>query len=198
MPLPYLLMKKTFRSRTIATSESFLQQKMPEFQAANPQLRGKTLLETFMYGQHPNKRGKLTKNNPECLPEYNTQPTLERHLSQNEKTPRPWRCSATGELIFTMGNRLEKHSHGRLTWHRLSGSHRGRQQRDCRLHPVRWAFMEMPSSLDHGLGRAFFTLYSHLSPPSRVKSTQLSPGESVNRKSGLFGAWLEAIICTLE
>ncbi|SEM26246.1 Peptidase family M23 [Syntrophus gentianae] len=47
--VPYLLLNKTFRSDKMMLSESFLQRKMPEFQAANPQLRGKTLLDTFIY-----------------------------------------------------------------------------------------------------------------------------------------------------
>jgi len=47
--VPYLLMNKSFRSDNMMLSEAFLQQKMPEFQAGNPQLRGKTLLDTFLY-----------------------------------------------------------------------------------------------------------------------------------------------------
>jgi hypothetical protein len=47
--VPYVLLKKTFRSDRMMLSDSFLQQKMPEFQASNPPLRGKNLLETFIY-----------------------------------------------------------------------------------------------------------------------------------------------------
>ncbi|MBN1664162.1 MAG: M23 family metallopeptidase [Deltaproteobacteria bacterium] len=47
--LPYLLMAKKFRSDKMETSDNFLRQKMPEFQAAVPELRDKTLLDTYIY-----------------------------------------------------------------------------------------------------------------------------------------------------
>lgn len=47
--VPHLIRNKKFRSDKMVLSESFLQQKMPEFQMNNPSLRGKTPLETFVY-----------------------------------------------------------------------------------------------------------------------------------------------------
>ncbi|OPY13489.1 MAG: Murein DD-endopeptidase MepM [Syntrophus sp. PtaB.Bin001] len=47
--VPYLLMNKSFRSDKMMLSETFLQQKMPEFQVNYPQLRGKPLLDTFIF-----------------------------------------------------------------------------------------------------------------------------------------------------
>jgi murein DD-endopeptidase MepM/ murein hydrolase activator NlpD len=48
--VPYVLVnRKPFRSDQMMLSDSFLQQKMPEFQAAYPQLRGKSLLDAFLY-----------------------------------------------------------------------------------------------------------------------------------------------------
>lgn len=47
--LPVLVLEKKFRSDEMALGDSFFQQKMPEFQAAIPELRGKTLVETFMF-----------------------------------------------------------------------------------------------------------------------------------------------------
>ena len=47
--LPYLIRTKKFRSDKMVLSESFLQQKMPEFQSQNPSLQGRTSLETFIY-----------------------------------------------------------------------------------------------------------------------------------------------------
>jgi murein DD-endopeptidase MepM/ murein hydrolase activator NlpD len=47
--LPWLLKEKKFRSDKMNLSESFLQQKMPEFQAMLPSLTGKTQLEVFNY-----------------------------------------------------------------------------------------------------------------------------------------------------
>ena len=47
--IPTLILKRKFRSDTMVLSDAFLGQKMPEFQASIPQLRGKTPIETFTY-----------------------------------------------------------------------------------------------------------------------------------------------------
>jgi murein DD-endopeptidase MepM/ murein hydrolase activator NlpD len=47
--LPHLIRNKKFRSDKMVLSETFLQQKMPEFQTHNPALQGKTPLETFIF-----------------------------------------------------------------------------------------------------------------------------------------------------
>lgn len=47
--IPTLIMKRKFRSDKMVLSDGFLGQKMPEFQAAVPELRGKTPIETFVY-----------------------------------------------------------------------------------------------------------------------------------------------------
>jgi len=47
--IPTLILKRKFRSDTMVLSDAFLGQKMPEFQAAIPALRGKTPIETFTY-----------------------------------------------------------------------------------------------------------------------------------------------------
>lgn len=47
--IPFLIKEKKFRADKMNISESFLQQKMPEFQVMIPALRGKTVLETFIY-----------------------------------------------------------------------------------------------------------------------------------------------------
>ncbi|MBU0651591.1 MAG: M23 family metallopeptidase [Proteobacteria bacterium] len=46
---PNLIKKRKFRIDTMVLSDGFLGQKMPEFQAAIPELRGKTPIETFVY-----------------------------------------------------------------------------------------------------------------------------------------------------
>ena len=47
--IPSLIMKRKFRSDKMVLSDGFLGQKMPEFQAAIPELRGKTPIETFVH-----------------------------------------------------------------------------------------------------------------------------------------------------
>jgi murein DD-endopeptidase MepM/ murein hydrolase activator NlpD len=47
--IPCMIKEKKFRADKMNISESFLQQKMPEFQAMVPSLQGKTPLEVFAY-----------------------------------------------------------------------------------------------------------------------------------------------------
>ncbi len=47
--VPTLILKRKFRSDKMVLSDNFLGKKMPEFQAANPSLHGKTAIETFVY-----------------------------------------------------------------------------------------------------------------------------------------------------
>ena len=47
--IPTLILKRKFRSDTMTLTDAFLGQKMPEFQASVPLLRGKTPIETFTY-----------------------------------------------------------------------------------------------------------------------------------------------------
>ena len=47
--IPTLILKRKFRSDTMTLSDAFLEQKVPEFQAMIPALRGKTAIDTFIY-----------------------------------------------------------------------------------------------------------------------------------------------------
>ncbi|MEW6335124.1 MAG: M23 family metallopeptidase, partial [Thermodesulfobacteriota bacterium] len=47
--VPALIKKRTFRTDRMNITDAFLEKKMPEFQAADPALRGKTPLETFLH-----------------------------------------------------------------------------------------------------------------------------------------------------
>ena len=47
--VPYLLLKKKYRDDKMPLSDSFLQQKMPEFVAQYPTLAGKPLIDVFIY-----------------------------------------------------------------------------------------------------------------------------------------------------
>jgi murein DD-endopeptidase MepM/ murein hydrolase activator NlpD len=60
--LSCLIRSKKFRSDKMVLSESFLQQKMPEFQSQNQSLQGKTSLETFIY-----VNGKMREDNDNAV-----------------------------------------------------------------------------------------------------------------------------------
>jgi hypothetical protein len=74
--IPALIQKRKFRSDKMVLTDSFLGQKMPEFQAAIPELRGKTPIETFVY---------VNTLLPVRLPEIGTPATLAGYLSPDEE-----------------------------------------------------------------------------------------------------------------
>jgi murein DD-endopeptidase MepM/ murein hydrolase activator NlpD len=63
--IPVLIMNRKFRSDKMSLSDTFLSQKMPEFQAQIPELKDKPLLETFI---HVNT--KLRSENLQTLQEF--------------------------------------------------------------------------------------------------------------------------------
>lgn len=63
--IPVLIMNRKFRSDKMSLSDTFLTQKMPEFQAQIPELKDKPLLETFI---HVNT--KLRSENLQTLQEF--------------------------------------------------------------------------------------------------------------------------------
>ncbi len=73
--LPHLIRNKKFRSDKMALSDSFLQQKMPEFQSHNLQLQGKTPLEIFTY-----VNGQMRADNDKII----------REICQNSQNRQLW------------------------------------------------------------------------------------------------------------
>jgi hypothetical protein len=63
--IPVLIMNRKFRSDKMSLSDTFLSQKMPEFQAQIPELKDKPLLETFIY-----VNTKLRSENLQTLQEF--------------------------------------------------------------------------------------------------------------------------------
>jgi murein DD-endopeptidase MepM/ murein hydrolase activator NlpD len=65
--IPALIQKRKFRSDKMLLTDSFLGQKMPEFQASIPDLRGKTPIETFIYVNTVLRADNLKKIQSACL-----------------------------------------------------------------------------------------------------------------------------------
>jgi len=180
--VPYLLMNKTFRSDKMMLSEAFLRQKMPEFQAANPQLRGKTLLETFISVNTQMREDNFKKIQSVC------QKTEPRQL---------W-----NDTFLRMKNASPMAQYGDRRTYIYDGKPVGESvHMGVDLASTTQAAIEAANSgtvvfagplgiygnaviIDHGFG--LFTLYSHLSSIS-VKSSQAVSKGSVIGTSGLSG-----------
>lgn len=182
MPLPYLLMKETFRSDTMATSESFLQQKMPEFQAANPQLRGKTLLETFMY---VNTRMREENNKTIQNVCRNTTPRqLWNGTFLRMKNASPMALFGDRRTYLYDGKPVGESIHMGVDLASTSQAPIEAANSGIVAYTGPLGIYGNAVIIDHGLG--LFTLYSHLSSIS-VKSTQPVSRGGVIGTSGLSG-----------
>ncbi|MDI6777439.1 MAG: M23 family metallopeptidase [Syntrophales bacterium] len=183
--LPCLIRDKKFRRDKMNLSESFLQQKMPEFQLLNPNLRGKTPLETFIY-----VNGLMRKDNDETI-ETICQKTSPRQLWEGtflrmknaspmalfgDKRTYLYEGKAVGESIHlgvdlasTKHAPVEAANHGIVAFGGFIGIYGN------------------TILIDHGLG--LFTHYAHLGTINVRKGQQVKKGEVIGYTglSGLAG-----------
>jgi len=180
--VPYLLLNKTFRSDRMMLSEAFLQQKMPEFQSANAQLRGKSLLETFI-----SVNTQMREDNFKTI----------QSICQKSESRQLW-----NDTFLRMKNASPMALYGDRRTYLYDGKPVGESvHMGVDLASTTQAAIEAANIgtvvfagplgiygnaviIDHGFG--LFTLYSHLSSIS-VKSAQLVSRGSVIGASGLSG-----------
>ncbi len=67
LAIPYHVKPRKFRKDNLELSDNFLNQKMPEFQQMEPQLRGKTPVETFIYVNEKMREDNLKTIQSICL-----------------------------------------------------------------------------------------------------------------------------------
>jgi murein DD-endopeptidase MepM/ murein hydrolase activator NlpD len=180
--LPYLLLDKKFRSDKMEISESFLQQKMPDFQNANPELRDKSLLDTFI---HVNT--KMRDDNFKSI----------QAVCQNS-VPQPlWE-----DIFLRMKNAAPMALFGDKRTYLAGGDtigesiHLGVDLASTQQAPIEAAnngvvvftgdigIYGNTVIIDHGLG--LFSLYAHLSAITAQKGAQVKKGDVVGH-SGLSG-----------
>jgi len=183
--LPCLIREKKFRSDRMDLSENFLQQKMPEFQLQNPNLRGKTSLETFIYvnGLMRNDNDKAIeticqKTNPRQLWEgtflrmKNASPMAlfgdrRTYLYQGKTVGESIHLGV--DLASTMHAPVEAANHGIVAFAGFIGIYGN------------------TILIDHGLG--LFTHYGHLGTINVRKEQQVKKGDVIGYtgSSGLAG-----------
>ncbi|MBN1380684.1 MAG: M23 family metallopeptidase [Deltaproteobacteria bacterium] len=180
--LPYLLLGKKFRNDKMRISDNFLQQKMPDFQYANPDLRQKTLLDTFIY-----VNSTLREDNFKSI----------QAICQNSQPEPLWqgtflRMKNAAPMALFGDKRTYVHN-GKTIGNSI---HMGVDLASTQQAPVEAAnsgFVAFAGDLgiygntviiDHGLG--LFSLYAHLSTMSVQKDAQVKKGEIIGT-SGLSG-----------
>jgi murein DD-endopeptidase MepM/ murein hydrolase activator NlpD len=166
-------------------SESFLQQKMPEFQSQNPSLQAKSVLDTFIY-----VNGKLRKDNDNAILDIcrKSQP---RQLWEGTFL----RMKNTAPMALFGDNRTYQY-HGKAVG---KSTHMGVDLASTANAPVEAAnngivayngYLGIYGNiiiLDHGLG--LFTLYGHLNSIDVKNGQEVKKGDVMGHTgtSGLAG-----------
>jgi len=183
--LPCLIKNKKFRSDKMVLSESFLQQKMPEFQSQNPSLQGKTALEIFTYVNRTMRadndntiRDICQKTNPKQLWEgtFLRMKNAAPMALYGDKRSYQYQGKAIGEsthmgvdLASTANAPVEAANHGIVAYTGYLGIYGNM------------------IIVDHGLG--IFTLYGHLNSIDIKNGQEVKKGDIMGHTgvSGLAG-----------
>ncbi len=174
--VPSLILKRKFRSDQMPLSDGFLERKMPEFQAANPNLRGKTPVDTFVQVNT-------------ALRDENTQTirSICRRSEPQSLWEGPFSRMKNAAPMALFGDRRTYLYGGKPVG---ESTHEGVDLASLAQAPIEAAnggivrftgplgIYGNSVILDHGLG--LMTLYAHLS------AIQVKPGQTV-RKNDLLG-----------
>lgn len=183
--LPCLIRVKKFRSDKMALSESFLSQKMPEFQLQVPSLRGKSPLETFIY-----VNGLMREDNFKTIQEI-CRKTTQRQLWQE-----PFLRMKNAAPMAQFGDKRSYVYDGRVVGESIhlgvdlaSTAHSSIEAANNGLVAYTGPLGIYGNTviLDHGLG--LFSLYAHLNAIHVKNGQDVKRGESVGQSgtSGLAG-----------
>jgi murein DD-endopeptidase MepM/ murein hydrolase activator NlpD len=183
--LPTLIRKKKFRSDKMTLSETFLQQKMPEFQSHNPLLQGKTPLDTFIYVNE-----KMREENDQTI----------RDICRTSNPRQLWEGTflrmKNAAPMALFGDKRKYQYQGKVVGESI---HMGVDLASTTNAPVEAAnhgivayagYLGIYGNfviIDHGFG--FFTLYGHLNSIDIKKGQEVKKGDIIAHtgSSGLAG-----------
>jgi murein DD-endopeptidase MepM/ murein hydrolase activator NlpD len=183
--LPYLIMAKKFRSDKMALSDSFLVQKMPEFQSFIPTLQGKSPVEAFMY-----VNGFLREDNNKTIQE------ICRKISPKQLWQDTFERMKNAAPMALFGDRRSYVYDGKVVGESI---HLGVDLASIAHSPIEAAnsgivvytgYLGIYGNtviIDHGLG--LFTLYAHLDTIQAKNGQEVKKGETLGHSgtSGLAG-----------
>jgi murein DD-endopeptidase MepM/ murein hydrolase activator NlpD len=180
--LPHLIKKKIFRADKMNLTDSFLQQKMPEFQTADANLRGKTPVETFMH-----------VNNVMRQDNFKTIQSLTRKSESRQLWEGTFLRMKNASPMALYGDRRTYVYDGKIVGESL---HEGVDLASVMHAPIESAnhgivvfagplgIYGSTAIIDHGFG--LFTLYAHLSTIDVKAGQAVKRGDIIGR-SGMTG-----------
>jgi murein DD-endopeptidase MepM/ murein hydrolase activator NlpD len=183
--LPSLIKTKKFRSDKMSLTDSFLSQKMPEFQSQIPSLRGKSTVEAFIY-----VNGLMREDNFKTIQDI-CQKTAARQLWQDTflrmKNAAPMAQYGDKRAYVYQGQVLGESTH--LGVDLASTTHSPIEAANSGL-VVYTGYLGIYGNtviIDHGLG--LFSLYAHLNAIHVKSGQELKKGEILGQSgsSGLAG-----------
>jgi murein DD-endopeptidase MepM/ murein hydrolase activator NlpD len=180
--LPHLIKKKVFRADKMNLSDPFLQQKMPEFQLADTNLRGKTPVETFIHVNSVMRQDNFKTIQSLVLKSEARQLWEDTFLRMKNASP-----------MAMYGDRRTYVYGGKIVGESL---HEGVDLASVQHAPIEAAnhgivafagplgIYGSTAILDHGFG--LFTLYAHLSTMDVKAGQAVKKGDVIGR-SGMTG-----------
>lgn len=182
MDLPHLIKKKNFRADRMNLSDQFLQNKMPEFQSADVNLRAKTPLDTFIHVNSVIRQENLK-----------TIQALTRKSEGRQLWTGTFLRMKNASPMALYGDQRTYFYNGKIVGESL---HEGVDLASVQQAPIEAAnhgivvfagalgIYGSTVIIDHGFG--LFTLYAHLSAMD-VKAGQAVKKEDVIGRSGMTG-----------
>ncbi|HUH65246.1 MAG TPA: M23 family metallopeptidase, partial [Syntrophales bacterium] len=183
--LPCLIRKKKFRSDKMTLSDSFLQQKMPEFQSQAPSLSGKTPIEIFMY-----VNGKMREDNDNAIREIcrtSTPKQLWEGTFLRMKNASPMALFGDKRKYQYQGKVVGESTHMGVDLASTTNAPVEAANNGIVVHADYLGIYGNFIVLDHGFG--FFTLYGHLNSISVKKGQEVKKGDVMGNtgSTGLAG-----------
>ncbi len=183
--LPCLIRSKKFRSDKMVLSESFLQQKMPEFQSQNQSLQGKTPLEIFIY-----VNGKMREDNDHAILDI-CRKSQSRQLWEGTflrmKNAAPMALFGDKRTYQFQGKSVGKSTHMGVDLASTANAPVEAANNGVVAYTGYLGIYGNIIILDHGLG--LFTLYGHLNSIDVKNAQEVKKGDVIGHTgtSGLAG-----------
>jgi murein DD-endopeptidase MepM/ murein hydrolase activator NlpD len=183
--VPYLVMAKKFRSDKMPLSDSFLEQKMPEFQSHTPSLRGKSPVETFMY-----VNGFLREDNLKTIQEVcqNISPKpLWQDTFVRMKNAAPMAQFGDKRTYVYQGKTVGESTHMGVDLASTAHSPIEASNNGVVVYTGYLGIYGNTVIIDHGLG--LFSLYAHMDAIQARNGQEVKKGETIGQSgtSGLAG-----------
>jgi murein DD-endopeptidase MepM/ murein hydrolase activator NlpD len=183
--IPALIKKKKFHNDKIVLTDAFLNRKMPEFQTAMPELRGKTPLETFIVINSSLRTENLKTIQAACVKTEGRQLWDGPFLRMKNAAPRAF--FGDRRTYFYNGKQVSESIHNGVDLASLANAPIEASNSGIVRFTGVIGIYGNSVIIDHGMGLS--TLYSHLSSIGVKPEQEVKRGEviGVSGTTGLAG-----------